>query len=312
MKIGVVGAGQVGATAAYAMMLRGVGSEIVLVDKNEALAQAQAEDISHAAPTSNPLVVRSGPYEALDGARLVVISAGVNQKPGESRLDLLQRNAAVFEEVIAQVMRVAPDAILLIATNPVDVMTHLAQRVSGLPEGRVIGSGTILDTARFRMLLGQHFDISPKSIHAYVLGEHGDSEVLWWSGATVGSVSMNEYAAQARCPITAEVRQRIDEGVRGAAGRIIRAKGATWFGIGGGLARIAQAIQNDERAILSASILEEVDGDRVTLSLPRVVGAAGVVGTVAPLLDAEEKLKFRRSADILKRAADELLAARQV
>ncbi len=187
MKVGIVGAGQVGgASAGYAIALLGKAREVVLVDLNPALAAAQAEDISHALPFAATTTVTAGGYDALAGAEVVIIAAGVNQKPGESRLDLLARNAEVFRDVTGQVLTHAPDAVLLIASNPVDIMTGITTRLTGLPPGgRVIGSGTILDTARFRVLLGQHLNIDARSIHAFVLGEHGDSEVLAWSSAQV-------------------------------------------------------------------------------------------------------------------------------
>ncbi|HMC09833.1 MAG TPA: L-lactate dehydrogenase, partial [Pirellulaceae bacterium] len=184
MKVGIVGSGFVGATAGYALVMQGIGREIVLVDKNVARAAAEADDIRHAVPFSHPLEVRSGNYDVLSGSRVVVLCAGVGQKPGETRLQLLQRNAAVFREVVPSVLKQAPDAVLLVATNPVDVMTHLAARFAaecGVPAGRVLGTGTTLDTARFRSLLGTHCGVDPHHVHAYVIGEHGDSEVLTWS-----------------------------------------------------------------------------------------------------------------------------------
>lgn len=253
-KIGIVGAGQVGAAAAYAMVLQGAASQIVLVDRNEALARAQAEDIAHAVPFAAPSVVSAGPLTSLEGADIVVLAAGVAQKPGETRIDLLSRNAEVFDTILGAVRTHAPGAILLIASNPVDVMTDIATRLSGLPPARVIGSGTILDTARFRSLLARHLGISPGSVHGYVLGEHGDSEVLAWSSARAGATPIRDFAAQVKSPITSDVMARIDDGVRRAAYRIIEGKGATWFGIGAGLSRIARAILRDEQAVLSVSI----------------------------------------------------------
>ncbi len=305
MKIGIVGAGYVGSAAAYAMLLRGVGSEIVLVDRNEKLAIAQAQDIAHAAPFAAAIRVEAGDYADLAGAGIVVLAAGVGQKPGESRLALLERNAAVFEDIIGRVLAVAPAAILIVATNPVDIMTDVATRLSGLPPGRVLGSGTILDTARFRSLLGQHLGISPRSVHAYVLGEHGDSEVLVWSSATAGNIAIPSFAAQVRAALTAAVRSEIEDGVRNAAYRIIDGKGATWYGIGAGLARIAEAILGDERAVLTVSMLTpEVEGvEQVTLSLPRVLGAAGVLTDLEPDLDADERRALKASAEVLKESA---------
>ena len=197
MKVGVVGSGLVGATAAYALVMRGVGREIVLVDKNEARAAAEADDIRHAVPFAHPLEVRSGGYADLAGCRAVVLCAGVGQKPGETRLQLLQRNAAVFREIVPAVLKHAPDAVIVVATNPVDVMTHLAARFAaevGVPPGRVFGSGTTLDTARFRSLLGAHCGVDPHHVHGYVIGEHGDSEVLTWSLVTIGGMPLKEFA----------------------------------------------------------------------------------------------------------------------
>lgn len=308
MKIGVVGCGQVGSASAYACVMRGVGTELVLVDKNHDLAEAQAEDILHATPFSSPIPVRAGAYDDLADAGIVMIAAGVNQKPGETRLDLLRRNAAVFSEIIPRIHAAAPSAILLNATNPVDIMTHLASHLSSGGAGKVIGSGTILDTARFRALLGQHLGVSSHSVHAYVLGEHGDSEVLHWSGVTIGNTPMTDFSAQVSSPITNSIRKQIDSGVRQAAYRIINGKGATWYGIGAGMARIAQAVINDENAVLTCSTaLSEVEGvANVTLSLPQIICSRGIKRTIYPLLDAEEKEQLRRSAEILKNTLHEL------
>jgi L-lactate dehydrogenase len=308
MKVGIVGAGQVGSSAAYAMVLRGAASEVVLADTNEKLAGAHAEDILHATPFSNPVRVTAGPVAALDGADVVVLTAGVGQKPGETRLDLLQRNADVFRATIPAVRAAAPDALLLVATNPVDVMTQVATRVAGLPPERVIGSGTILDTARFRALLGEHLDVAPHSVHAYVLGEHGDSEVLVWSGADVGGVPLDKMARECGREVSPAVRSRVDEAVRRAAYRIIAGKGATYHGIGAGLSRVVEAIRDDERAVLTVcTITAECQGVRdVALSLPRVIGARGAERTLTPELDGEERAALERSATILKEAADAL------
>lgn len=308
MKIGIVGCGQVGSASAYACVLRGVGTQIILVDKNRALAEAQAEDISHATPFGFPIGIRAGTYEDLAGAAIVMFAAGVNQKHGESRLDLLKRNADVFSEAIPKIHKAAPSAILLNATNPVDIMTHLASRLAPFASGKVIGSGTILDTARFRTLLSQHLGISPHSAHAYVLGEHGDSEVLHWSGVTIGNTPLVNFSSQVAAPITESIRHEIDLNVRSAAYRIIQGKGATWFGIGAGMARIAQAILNDENAVLTCCIpLPEVEGVKdVTLSLPQIIAAEGAKKTIYPELDKNEKQLLRRSANIIKDALTEL------
>ncbi|WP_454747896.1 L-lactate dehydrogenase [Ciceribacter selenitireducens] len=302
MKVGIVGAGMVGSSAGYALAMMGTASDIVFVDKNAALAIAQAEDISHAVPFVSATTVTAGDYDALAGTRVVIIAAGVSQKPGESRLELLERNAGVFREVVAEVLRASPDAILLIASNPVDIMTQIATRLSGLPPQRVIGSGTILDTARFRSLVGRHLGIAPQSVHAYVLGEHGDSEVLAWSNARAGSVALRSFAEQVGKPLTEDERRAIDDGVRNAAYKIINGKGSTYYGIGAGLARIVKAIAQDQRDVLSVSIVTPsvADVEDVALSVPRIIGATGVSADLFPDLDDEEYAALHRSAALLK------------
>jgi L-lactate dehydrogenase len=311
VKIGIVGAGQVGATAAYAMALRGVGSEIVLVDRKADLAMAQAHDILDATPFAHPVRLRAGEAADLDGAGIVVLAAGASQKPRESRLDLLSRNAEIFAAIVPAVVAAAPDTILLVASNPVDIITQIVTVIAarhGVRPERVIGSGTILDSARFRTLLAAYLGISPAYIDARVLGEHGDSEVLHWSAATAGDLSAREAARQLGRELTEADRSRIDTAVRRAAYVIVEGKGATWFGVGAGLARLAQVIQDDERALITCSMsMAECHGVRdVALSLPRVLGARGVVTTFMPNLDAGESAALKRSAEILKQAAEGL------
>jgi len=289
--------------------MRGVGSEIVLVDRNVDLAVAQAQDILHATPWTYPIRVSAGEAADLGGAGIVVLAAGASQRPGESRLDLLTRNAEIFAGIVPAVLAAAPDTIFLVASNPVDIITWivtvLASRHGVAPE-RVIGSGTILDSARFRTLLAAHLGISPAYIDARVLGEHGDSGVLHWSGAVAGDLPVAEAARQMGRELTEADRSRIDSAVRGAAYEIIKGKGATWFGVGAGLARMAQVIQGDERALLTCSMLTaECHGVRdVALSLPRVLGARGVVTTFMPKLDPGERAALKRSANIVKEAAE--------
>lgn len=312
MKVGIVGSGFVGATAGYALVMQGVGREIVLVDKNAARAAAEADDIRHAVPFSHPLEVHSGDYDALAGSRAVVLCAGVGQKAGETRLQLLQRNAAVFREVVPAVLKHAPDAVLVVATNPVDVMTHLAARFAaecGVPAGRVLGSGTTLDTARFRTLLGTHCGVDPHHVHAYVIGEHGDSEVLTWSLATIGGMPLESFARLRGIAITDTIRQQIDQNVRRAAYTIIGGKGATYYGIGSALARIVNVILHDQRSILTvcAPAVDVVGVPDVTVALPRMVGGAGVLETFPLPLNEQETGSLRQSAQIIRQALDGLL-----
>lgn len=311
MKVGIVGAGFVGSTAAYALVMRGVGREVILCDKNMARASSEADDIRHAVPFAHPLQVTAGDYAALEGSRVVILSAGVGQRPGETRLQLLQRNADVFHDVVPQVLRHAPHAVLLVATNPVDVMTHLAARYAaecGAPPGRVLGSGTTLDTARFRSLVGLHCGVDPHHVHAYVLGEHGDSEVLTWSLVTIGGMPLEEFLRLRQIPFDDALRQYIDEKVRRAAYHIIAGKGATYYGIGSALARIVEVILHDQRSILTVCTpADDVLGvQQVTISLPRLVGGQGVQQTFPLPLSGQEESQLRNSAAVVRKALDEL------
>lgn len=319
MKVGIVGAGLVGATCGYALVIRGIGREVVLVDKNEQRAQAEADDIYHAVPFTHALRVRSGDYHDLAGSRVVIVAAGVAQKPGETRLQLLQRNAAVFQDVIPNILKSAPHTIILVVTNPVDIMTHLAARYaidSGARFGSVLGSGTTLDTARFRALLGEAMGVDPSHVHAYVVGEHGDSEVLAWSSVKIGGLPINEYwranedyCSSLPCVLSmAELRRDIDERVRKAAYHIINGKGATYYGIGGAVSHIVNVILRDQRSLLTISApMVEVEGVAdVTLSLPHLVGGAGVLSNFMPSMSDEEKRALKESAKIIRKALVEL------
>ena len=311
MKIGVVGCGMVGSASAFALVMSGVGREIVLVDLNRARAEAEANDIYHAVPFAHPLTIRAGDYPDLAGAHVVVIAGGVAQKPGETRLQLLQRNADVFRQIVPSVLRHAPQAVLLVVSNPVDIMTHLAAHFAaefGVPQTRVVGSGTTLDTARFRALLGRHFGVDPHHVHAYVVGEHGDSEVLAWSQATIAGLSLTEFVKVRGKALNDADRKHIDENVRRAAYHIIAGKGATYYGIGSAVARIVDVLLHDQRAILTicARISGVPDCDGVTLALPHLVGGQGVLATIPLQLDATEREGLRRSAGILREALQSL------
>lgn len=310
-KIGVVGSGFVGATAAYAMVMRGVGREIVLVDLNQKRAAAEADDIQHAVPFAEPLSVRAGDYADLEGCRVVVITAGVNQRPGETRLQLLERNAAVFQQVVPNILNHAPDAILVVATNPVDVTTHITAHLArefGIAGTRIVGSGTTLDSARFRSLLGRMMGVDSHHVHAYVIGEHGDSEVLMWSQVTIGGMPLNEFCRRQHVEFTAEMRADVDHRVRHAAYSIIDGKSATYYGIGSALARIVEVILEDQRAILTVCTptADVVGIPDVTVTLPRLVGGEGVLATFPQPLDAQETPLLAKSAGIVKSAISSL------
>jgi L-lactate dehydrogenase len=312
MIVGIVGTGMVGSAAAYAMVLRGIGREIVMVDLNRKRAQAEADDISHAVPFAHSLQVRAGEYADLQGSRVVILAAGVSMRPGETRLQLLERNAAIFADVVPKVLAHAPDAVLLVATNPVDIMTHLAARYAaeqGVPARRVIGSGTTLDTARFRVLLGRHLGVDPQHVHAYVVGEHGDSEVLTWSLVTVGGMPLVEFCRQHGVTLDETLKQEIEHQVCDAAYAIVKGKGSTYYGIGAALARITDAVLKDQRAILTVSTpvakVSEVCMD-VTIALPHLIGSEGALASFPLPLNAEEQAKLQASAQVVCTAIEEL------
>ena len=306
MKVGIIGAGQVGSATAFALIMRGVARKVVLIDANQQRAEAEAMDIAHATPFAYANKVKAGTYSDLKGCEVVIVTAGANQKTGETRIDLLGRNVKIFENIIPQITQNAPDCILLIATNPVDIMTDVALKLSGFPKERVIGSGTILDTARFRTLLGYHLGISPKSVHANVLGEHGDSEVLIWSNGDGGTVQIEELARMTNKDLTPEVIAQIDDCVRNAAYKIIEGKGATYYGIAGGLCRICQAITTNEYAILTVSSLhDDIEGIKdVCLSMPSVIGKRGIHSVIYPRLSESEHRDVKFSAEKIKEHSD--------
>jgi len=314
MKIGIVGCGMVGSASAFALVMRGVGREIVLVDLNQTRAEAEANDIYHAVPFANPLTVRAGGYADLAGAKVVVIAAGVAQKPGETRLQLLQRNAAVLSQVVPAILDHAPGAVLLVVSNPVDILTHLAAHFAaqrGVPLTRVIGSGTTLDTARFRALLGRHFDVDPHHVHAYVIGEHGDSEVLTWSQATIAGMNLEDFCRIRGTALTSADRERIDEQVRRAAYHIIAGKGATYYGIGSAVARLVEVLQHDQRAILTiCTRIQTVPGlEGITMALPHLVGGEGAQVAIPLPLNATEQAGLTRSTGILREAIRSVMDA---
>ena len=309
LNIGIIGAGGVGSTAAFALIMRGVARKVVLIDQNAKRAEAEAEDIAHATPFAYANKIKAGTYKDLENTDVVIITAGANQKPGETRNDLLATNVKIFESIIPQLAEHAPNAILVIASNPMDVMTSVAIKLSGFPENRVFGSGTVLDTARFRTLLGYHLGVSPKSLHANVLGEHGDSEVLIWSNAVAGTVQLEQLSKDLDRPLTEEVKNEIDDNVRNAAYKIIDGKGATFYGIAGALCRICSAISNNEYAILNVSTHhDDVEGIKnVCLSLPTVLGKRGVHNVVTPVLNDEERKQLADSAKVMKEYSDKAL-----
>ena len=302
--VGIIGTGNVGTAAAYALFNQRLASEIVLLDKDAEHAEGEAMDLMHGQVLVGRINARAAAgYHDLADAQLIVIAAGVSQSsPEETRLELLSRNAAIFSEIIGELDRHVPNAVLLIATNPVDVLTRVAQEESTRPPERIIGTGTLLDTARFRALLGRRYGVDPRSVHAYILGEHGDSEVPIWSQASIGGRPLDdsEVLDQRFDP---DALQQLFEAARGAAYEIIRRKGHTNSAIGVVIARLARAILGDERSVLPVSVPAEgaygTKPSAVCLSLPCVIGRGGVEGRVLPELSEAEEEDLRASARVL-------------
>jgi L-lactate dehydrogenase len=291
----------VGASFAYALLLSGLAAEIVLIDANKAKAEGEAMDLNHAVPFAHPTRVWAGDYDDCAGAVVTVVTAGASQKPGETRLELVGRNAKIFGDIIPKIAAANPEGILLIATNPVDILTFVSLKLSGLPSNRVIGSGTILDTARFRYLLSQHFDVDARSVHAFIAGEHGDSEVPIWSLANIAGMRLHDFCMAQEIEYDQKALDDIFVQTRDAAYEIIKLKGATFYAVAAGLMRICEAILRDQRTVLSVSslLLGNYGIDGVCLSLPTVVNREGVERVLHLELKEREVSKLQASAAVL-------------
>lgn len=308
VKIAIIGVGNVGATFAYALLQSGLASEIVLVDANQTKAEGEAMDLNHAIPFSNPAKIYAGTYKDCKGSAITVVTAGAGQKPGESRLDLVQKNASIFKTIIPLVVENNPGGLLLIATNPVDILSYVSWKISGLPPEHVIGSGTILDTARFRYLLSQHAEVDPRSVHAYIIGEHGDSEVPVWSLANIAGMRLEDYCKANCTSFEPEVWARIYQDTKNAAYEIIQRKGATYYAVANGLLRICEAVLRDQNTVLSVSTL--IQGyhsiEDVYLSVPCVVGRNGIIRTINLELSKDEEEKLKTSAGVLRKTLQQI------
>ncbi|MFY0758788.1 L-lactate dehydrogenase [Metabacillus dongyingensis] len=295
-KVVLVGTGSVGSSYAYALMNQGICDELVLVDLNEEKAKGDVMDLDHGivyAPSA--MKIKFGSYEDCKDAALVVICAGAAQKPGETRLDLVGKNVNIYESIVGRIMASGFNGIFLVATNPVDILTYATWKFSGLPKERIIGSGTILDTARFRFLLSEEFDTAPTSVHAYIIGEHGDSQLPVWSTANISGTPVAPK-------LTEERKEEISVKVRDAAYKIIESKGATYYGIAMGLARITRAILKNENVILpvGAFLKGEYGHENVYVGVPSVITRTGVKNIVEISLNESEKEKFSHSVKTLK------------
>lgn len=301
-KVGLVGAGMVGSSFAYALMQRGLANELVLIDADTARAEGEAMDLNHGLPFVRPMRMYAGTYAQLTGAAIVVIAAGSNQRPGETRLDLLQRNAAVFRDIVPQVVAASPDSIIVIATNPVDILTYISAEIAQLPPGRVIGSGTILDTARFRYLLGEYYRVDPRSVHAYIVGEHGDSELALWSLANIAGVRLRDFVGANGQGFDQGAMDTIFEQTRTAAYEIIKRKKATYYAIGLGLLTIVEAVLRDQHTVLTVSspMSGQYGVDGISTSMPAIVGRGGVEEVLTLPISEEEQAALERSSQMLK------------
>ncbi len=307
-KCAVIGVGLVGATSAFTLAGSGLFSEIILLDQNRRRAEGEAADINHGISFARPCIVRAGDYEDLHDCGLVVLAAGANQKPGETRIELLGRNHAILKSIVGQICAVNQECILLILSNPVDILTYMARKMATLPAGHVIGSGTVLDTARLKYLLGQHLGVDSRNVHAFIIGEHGDSELAVWSSANVSGVDLDGYCQATGKDYSFDAMNKIYENVRDAAYSIIEGKGATYYAIGMAVRRIAEAIVRDEHSVLPVSSL--VTGhygvSEVCLGLPAVVGRNGVEAVLDLPLSDEERWRLLSSAKKLRGLLDEI------
>jgi L-lactate dehydrogenase len=304
-KVAIIGAGNVGATFAFALMIKGIAREIVIVDKNDKKAAGECMDLNHGLNFIHPAAISAQGYEGCVDSDIVVITAGANQKPGQTRIDLAQANTEIFKDIIAKVMKYAKDAIILVVTNPVDILTYVTLKISGLPVNRVMGSGTALDTSRFRYLLGEHCGVDTRNVHAYIIGEHGDTELPVWSNASIGGMKIERYCLMCKdfqgCDKEKKLGELFDE-VKNAAYKIIEAKGSTYYAVALALVRITEVILRDENSILPVStLMKDYYGVKdVCLSLPCVVNRSGVDRILNIELSEKEQSQFKYSADTLK------------
>ena len=307
-KVAVIGCGFVGATSSFSLIQSGLFSEMVLIDANHEKAVGEAMDLSHGSAYSTPVKIYAGSYDDIVDAGLIVITAGANQKPNETRLDLVKKNVSIFKSIIPEIKERNCEGILLIVSNPVDILTYVTLKLSGFPANRVIGSGTVLDTARLKHVLGEHLQVDSRNIHAYVIGEHGDSELAVWSGAQVAGIHINHFCELRGHFQHQEAMNRLYQEVRDSAYHIIERKGATYYGVAVAVKRIAEAIVKNEHAVLPISSLMqgEFGLSDLCLSIPTVVGNKGVEMVVDIYLDNEEKQKLLESAHALKQVLESL------
>lgn len=309
-KVTIVGAGFVGSTAAYTLMMSGLFSELVLIDLNETKAKGEVMDLNHGLPFAVPVNIYQGTYADSKDSDLVIISAGANQKEGETRLDLVYKNTAIFKKIVSDITKYnTPDkTIILVVTNPVDILTYVTAKISGWPIQRVIGSGTVLDTARYRYLIGEHVGVDTRNVHGYILGEHGDTELPAWSLTTIAGMPMEKYCRLCKCCPKGEKKLEIFQQVKNSAYEIIKAKGATYFAVALAVKRISEAMMRDEHSILTvSSLLQGQYGIKdVCLSVPAIIDRNGINRILEVPLSDNEKDLLRHSAVTLREIQNQL------
>ena len=307
-KVAVIGTGFVGSSSAFALMESGLFTEMVLIDADKNRAEGEALDISHGLPFARPMKITAGDYDDIVDAAIIVVTAGAGQKPGETRLDLVKKNVAIFKSIIPEIAKRNCEGILLIVANPVDILTQVAVKLSGFPENRVFGSGTTLDSARLKYLLGEHLQVDARSVHAWIIGEHGDSEIVAWSSANVSGVPISEFCEMRGYTEHDEHMEEIAQGVKNSAYKIIKKKKATYYGVAMAVRRICEAIIRDEKSVLPISSIQHdtygIEG--VTLSMPAIVGKNGIEKQVVIKLNEKEQEALKKSADALKEVLEDL------
>ncbi len=310
-KIGIIGCGNVGMTTAYTLMVHGLCTEMVLIDVNTKKAESEAMDLGHCLPFLSPMQIYAGDYTDLLDAQIIIIAAGVGQKPGETRIDLVHRNADIFSDILRQIVAVNTDCLLLIVSNPVDILTYVALKASGFPASRVIGTGTVLDTARLKYLVGEKLGVDYRNVHSFIIGEHGDSELAVWSGANVSGINIDDF-----CPLCHNCNRMTDlyelyDDVKNSAYKIIEGKGATYYAIAQATRRIIDAIARDENTILPVSTyLDGQYGLRdICMSIPSIIGTDGVKHVLDIPLDDTEYRYLMESASALRQVIDSLSPA---
>jgi len=301
-KISIIGAGFVGSTTAFALMTSGLASEIVIVDINKEKAEGEAMDLSHGAPFVRPIDITSGEYSDTKDSDIVIITAGIGPKPGDSRLTCISKNLKIFQSIVPEVVKFSPDSILLVVSNPVDILSYITYKLSGFPSERVIGSGTVLDTSRFKYMLGQHFEVDARNIHTYIMGEHGDSEIATWSLTSIAGMNVDEYCDTCLKKCGGELKLNIYKDVKQAAYNVIEKKGATYYAVALAIKRIVEAILSNENSILTVSSLlnGEYGIQDVYMGVPTILGRNGVKKILQVKLDEDESAQLVESSKVLK------------